>query len=383
MANVFFVPKFIVSGEGALHMSMDNMKEFGKKALIVTDDMMIKLGNVGKLTDELDGAGIEYAIYSGVNSEPTHTMVNEGIAIYNEGGCDFLIAIGGGSPMDTAKAIGAVITNGGNICDYQGKKLDNELPPIVAIPTTAGTGSEATRVSIIADTDRGIKLLISDIKLLASLAVVDPVFTMTAPPAVTANTGVDALCHAIESYTSNKAFPMSKLFSKAAVKKIFDHLPTAYADGSNVEARREMAEAATQAGIAFSNASVTVIHGMSRPIGALFHVPHGLSNAMLLKVCLPYIREGAEVELYELAKEIGAYNGDNTAEGADAFVAATNELLAKLNIQSPADFGIDKDEFFAQIDKMAHDGLGSGSPGNCKNVPTEDQLKEMYKALWD
>ena len=383
MANVFFVPKFIVSGEGALHMSMDNMKEFGKKALIVTDDMMIKLGNVGKLTDELDGAGIEYAIYSGVNSEPTHTMVNEGIEIYNEGGCDFLIAIGGGSPMDTAKAIGAVITNGGNICDYQGKKLDNELPPIVAIPTTAGTGSEATRVSIIADTDRGIKLLISDIKLLASLAVVDPVFTMTAPPAVTANTGVDALCHAIESYTSNKAFPMSKLFSKAAVKKIFDHLPTAYADGSNVEARREMAEAATQAGIAFSNASVTVIHGMSRPIGALFHVPHGLSNAMLLKVCLPYIREGAEVELYELAKEIGAYNGDNTAEGADAFVAATNELLAKLNIQSPADFGIDKDEFFAQIDKMAHDGLGSGSPANCKNVPTEDQLKEMYKALWD
>lgn len=383
MANVFFVPKFIVSGEGALHMSMDNMKEFGKKALIVTDDMMIKLGNVGKLTDELDGAGIEYAIYSGVNSEPTHTMVNEGIAIYNEGGCDFLIAIGGGSPMDTAKAIGAVITNGGNICDYQGKKLDNELPPIVAIPTTAGTGSEATRVSIIADTDRGIKLLISDIKLLASLAVVDPVFTMTAPPAVTANTGVDALCHAIESYTSNKAFPMSKLFSKAAVKKIFDHLPTAYVDGSNVEARREMAEAATQAGIAFSNASVTVIHGMSRPIGALFHVPHGLSNAMLLKVCLPYIREGAEVELYELAKEIGAYNGDNTAEGADAFVAATNELLAKLNIQSPADFGIDKDEFFAQIDKMAHDGLGSGSPGNCKNVPTEEQLKEMYKALWD
>lgn len=383
MANVFFVPKFIVSGEGALHMSMDNMKEFGKKALIVTDDMMIKLGNVGKLTDELDGAGIEYAIYSGVNSEPTHTMVNEGIAIYNEGGCDFLIAIGGGSPMDTAKAIGAVITNGGNICDYQGKKLDNELPPIVAIPTTAGTGSEATRVSIIADTDRGIKLLISDIKLLASLAVVDPVFTMTAPPAVTANTGVDALCHAIESYTSNKAFPMSKLFSKAAVKKIFDNLPTAYADGSNVEARREMAEAATQAGIAFSNASVTVIHGMSRPIGALFHVPHGLSNAMLLKVCLPYIREGAEVELYELAKEIGAYNGENTAEGADAFVAATNELLAKLNIQSPADFGIDKDEFFAQIDKMAHDGLGSGSPANCKNVPTEEQLKEMYKALWD
>jgi len=383
MANVFFVPKFIVSGEGALHMSMDNMKEFGKKALIVTDDMMIKLGNVGKLTDELDGAGIEYAIYSGVNSEPTHTMVNEGIEIYKEAGCEFLIAIGGGSPMDTAKAIGAVITNGGNICDYQGKKLDNELPPIVAIPTTAGTGSEATRVSIIADTDRGIKLLISDIKLLASLAVVDPVFTMTAPPAVTANTGVDALCHAIESYTSNKAFPMSKLFSKAAVKKIFDNLPTAYADGSNVEARREMAEAATQAGIAFSNASVTVIHGMSRPIGALFHVPHGLSNAMLLKVCLPYIREGAEVELYELAKEIGVYNGENTAEGADAFVAATNELLAKLNIQSPADFGIDKDEFFAQIDKMAHDGLGSGSPANCKNVPTEEQLKEMYKALWD
>lgn len=383
MANVFFVPKFIVTGDEALKASMDYMKDFGKKALIVTDDMMVKLGNVEKLTTELDAAGIAYTIYSGINSEPSHSMIDKGIEIYKENNCDFLIGIGGGSPMDSAKAIGAVVANGGSICDYMGKKIEKDLPPIVAIPTTAGTGSEATRVSIITNTDSGVKMLLSDVKLLASLAVIDPVFTMTAPPAVTANTGVDALCHALESYTSKKAFPMSKLYSLEAIKKIYQHLEVVYKDGSNVASRRAMAEASLEAGIAFSNASVSIIHGMSRPIGALFHVPHGLSNAMLLKVCLPYIREGAETELFELSKEIGVYEGDSVKDGADAFVARTNKLLDTLKIQTPADFGIDKDEFLAQIPKMAKDGLASGSPGNCKNVPSEEKIQELYKGLWD
>lgn len=383
MANVFFVPKFIVTGENALKTGMDYMKEFGEKALIVTDQMMVRLGNVSKLTEQLSAAGIDYKVYDGVNSEPTHTMVEEGVHIYKEENCSFLIGIGGGSPMDTAKAIGTVVSNGGTICDYMGKKIQKDLPLVVAIPTTAGTGSEATKVSIITDTDNGVKMLLSDTKLLASLAIVDPVFTMTAPPQVTANTGVDALCHAVESYTSARAFPMSRLFSLDAVCKIFRSLPEAYKNGSDIAARCEMAEASLEAGIAFSNASVTIIHGMSRPIGALFHVPHGLSNAMLLKVCLPYIKEGAEAELCQLAQAIGIYKGNNAKEGAEAFVMAANKLLKQLNIPSPKELGIDREDFFDKIPKMAKDAMASGSPLNCRNVPDEKQLEMLYARLWE
>ncbi len=381
MANVFSVPEFIITGEGALGKSMVYMKEFGKKALIVTDDMMVSLGNVNKLTAQLDDAEISYAVYSGVDAEPDHIMVEEGAALYIEKNCDFLIGIGGGSPIDTAKAIGVVVSSGGKISDYMHKRIPADLPPVAAIPTTAGTGTEATKVSIITDTEKGIKMLLSDPKLMADLAVVDPVFTMTVPQSVTANTGVDALCHAIESYTSRKAFPLSRMFSADAVKKIYRSLPKAYMDGSDIEARREMAEASLEAGIAFSNASVSIIHGMSRPIGAMFHVPHGLSNAMLLKVCLPYIREGAEEDIFFLAKETGIYKGNDIAEGADVFTDAVNELLHQLSVPGPDEVGIDREEFVKKIPKMAEDALSSGSPQNCLNIPDKNTIETLYLSL--
>lgn len=383
MANLFFTPQYIIAGENALDMAKDHLKSFGKKALIVTDEMMVKLGNVKKLTDVLDGVNVSYVVYPGINSEPTHTMIDEGVEIYKSEGCDFLIGIGGGSPMDSMKAIGAVVANGGSICDYMGKKLENDLPPMCTIPTTAGTGSEATKVSIISNTNAGVKMLLMDPKMMATLAIVDPVFTLTAPKGVTAATGVDALTHAMEAYTSKKAFSISDIYALSAIRRIFNNLYEAYENGSNVKARNEMAIAALEGGIAFSNASVTIIHGMSRPIGALFHVPHGLSNAMLLEVCLDFIKAGAVDRFCELAKAIGVYKpGMTEEEGADAFVAATKELLAKLNIQTPAEFGINKDEFFKQIPKMAEDALISGSPQNTRHTPTKEDIMDLYKALW-
>ncbi len=384
MANVFITPRYIYTGDGALKESMGYMATLGKKALIVTDDMMIKLKTVETLTKELDAAGIAYEVYSEINSEPVGEMIDKGVEVYKETGCDFAIGIGGGSPMDAAKAIATVVVNGGKITDYLGKKIEKDLPPVVAIPTTAGTGSEATKVSIITNQQTGVKMLLNDPKLYAEVAVVDPVFTMTAPPAVTAATGVDAFCHALESYTSRRAFPMTEIFSVSAIKRVFKHLHTAYVDGSNVEARREMAIASLEAGVAFSNASVTIIHGMSRPIGALFHVPHGLSNAMLLKVCLPHIRAGAPDKICQLAKEIGVFKeGMTVDQGADAFVDATFALLKSLNIQTPAEFGVDKEEFFRQIPKMTTDGLASGSPNNTMNIPTPEEVQALYKKLWD
>lgn len=384
MANLFFIPEYIITGEDALKMSTEYMKSFGKKALIVTDNMMVQLGNVKRLSDALDEIGVSYIIYSGINCEPTHSMIDEGVEIFKKEECDFLIGIGGGSPLDSMKAIGAVVTNGGSICDYMGKKIECKLPPTVAIPTTAGTGSEATKVSIITNTNTGVKMLLSDPKLMADLAVVDPIFSITVPPGVTAATGVDALTHAIEAYTSLKAFSMSDIYAKSAVKRIFENIYEVYTNGTNEKARREMAIAALEAGIAFSNASVTVVHGMSRPIGALFHVPHGLSNAMLLNVCLKYIKPGATARLCELAKTIGVFRqGMTPDEGAQAFVMATTALLRTLDIKTPEEFGIDKEEFFKQIPKMAEDALISGSPLNTRRTPNKDDLMMLYKELWD
>ncbi len=383
MANLFFVPQNIITGENAIHMSMAQIRSFGPKALIVTDDTMVKFGNVKKLTDELDKNDIRYKVYSGINSEPTHTMIDEGVKIYNKGGFDFLIGLGGGSPIDSMKAIGAVVSNGGSITQYKGKVIERDIPPTVAIPTTAGTGSEATKVSIITNTDTGVKMLLSDPKLMAKIAVVDPVFTLTVPPEVTAATGVDALTHAVEAYTSLRAFPMSDMYAISAVQKIFKNILEVYTNGSNIKARNEMATAALDGGIAFSNASVTIVHGMSRPIGALFHVPHGLSNAMLLEVCLKFLKPGATDRLCDLAKAIDVYaQGMTVEEGADAFVNAMIELLHKLNIKTLQQFGVKKDEFFKNIPKMASDALDSGSPGNTRRTPSNEEIQALYKELW-
>jgi len=383
MANLFIVPQFIFSGEGALKASMDQIASFGKKPMIVTDQAMVDLGSAGKLTDELKSHGLSYYLYADINTEPTHTMIDRGVELYQTEGCDFLIALGGGSPLDAMKAIGAVHTNGGNIRDYMGKKIENVLPHMCAIPTTAGTGSEATKVSIITNTDTDVKMLLLDPKLMVDLTVLDSDFTITVPPEVTAATGVDALTHAIEAYTSLKAFPMSDLFAVAAVEKIFENLHEVYINGTNAAARREMSIAAFEAGVAFSNASVTIVHGMSRPIGALFHIPHGMSNAMLLKVCLNFIKPGAVFKLYELAKAIGVYRvGMTVEEGADAFVTATIALLRALKIKTPMDYGVTKDEFFKQIPKMASDALASGSPLNTRRTPTKEDIQELYAKFW-
>lgn len=382
MANIFLTPNKIITGENALELSSCHIKTLGKKALIVTDNMMIKLGNLEKVTKVLETINIEYVIYSEVNSEPTNIMVEEGEKIYKDNDCDFLIALGGGSPIDTMKAIGAVLTNEGDISSYIGKLIENPLPNMVAIPTTAGTGSEATQFTIISDVEKSIKMLISGPVLMPNLAVIDPVFTMTAPPAVTAATGIDALTHAIEAYTSRKAQPMSDSFAISAVKRIFNNLKTVYVEGDNVQARAEMAIGSLEAGIAFNNASVTIVHGMSRPIGALFHVPHGLSNAMLLEKCLEFAKDGCEEKLADLAKAIGIENL-GVKESAEAFIEEVTKLCKELKIMTLEEFGVEKEEFYSVLDKMAEDALISKSPLNTMRIPTKEEIIEIYKSLWE
>ena len=384
MANVFLVPQYIVSGDDALKTSMDEIKSYGKKAMIVTDKNMVDLGYIKKLTDELDQIGISYFKYSDINSEPNHTMIDAGVKLFKNENCDFLIALGGGSPIDAMKAIGAVHANGGSICDYVGKVLSNDLPRMCAIPTTAGTGSEVTRFSIIANADTNVKMLLNNPKLIVDCAILDSELTLTQPQSVTAATGIDALTHALEAYTSVKANVMSELFAVSAIKRIFANLNEVFTNGTNKAARKEMSLAAFEAGVSFSNASVTIVHGMSRPIGALFHVPHGMSNAMLLKVCLDYLKTGVVDRLCELSKVIGVYKaGMTTEEGSEAFVAAVNGLIRAMRIQTPMDFGIKKEEFLKYIPKMSEDAMASGSPLNTRRKPSKEDIMELYTRFWN
>ena len=383
MAREFIVPGQIISGSGALNMAEEVLKGLGKKALIVTDKVMIQLGNCAKVEAALKNQGVEYAIYSEIVGEPTDTMIENGLKLYKEEGCDFLVALGGGSPIDSMKAIGSLVINGGCISDYMGKVIDVEMPPMVAIPTTAGTGSEATQFTIITDTKKNIKMLLKGKVLMPSLAIIDPQFTMTAPPKITAATGLDALCHAVEAYTSRKAQTLSDTFAMSAVKRIFKYLPAAFKDGSHEEARVQMSVAALEAGIAFNNASVTIIHGMSRPIGALFHVAHGLSNAMLLKECLTFALEGAYDRFADLGRAVGvAVDTDSDKEASEKFLAAVEVITKELETPTLGEFGIDKDEFFKVIDKMAFDAMDSGSPQNTMREVTEDDVKQIYRNLW-
>lgn len=383
MAREFIVPGQIITGAGALHMAESTLGQFGKKAMIVTDKVMIQLGNCAKVEEALSNQGIAYTVYSEIVGEPTDTMIENGLKQYREEECDFLVALGGGSPIDSMKAIGSLVKNGGNISDYMGKVIDVEMPPMVAIPTTAGTGSEATQFTIITDTKKDVKMLLKGKVLMPNLAISDPQFTMTAPPKITAATGLDALCHAVEAYTSNKAQTLSDTFALSAVKRIFQYLPTAFHDGQNEEARVQMSVAALEAGIAFNNASVTLIHGMSRPIGALFHVAHGLSNAMLMKECLSYALEGAYDRFAELGRSIGAASAaDSDKEASEKFLAAVVALTEELETPTLEEYGIDREVFFRMIEKMASDAMESGSPQNTRRTVTQADVEQIYRNLW-
>ncbi len=291
--------------------------------------------------------------------------------------------------MDTAKAIMFMSTQpeGKKINEFMHVNIDMPVPYLVAIPTTAGTGSEVTKNTIIADTENNVKMLLGGPSIIPALAVVDPTFTMTAPPSVTAATGIDALCHSIEAYTSRKAQPLTDTFALSAIKKIHKSLPICYKDGKNVEARLQMSIAATEAGIAFNNASVTVVHGMSRPIGALFHIAHGVSNAILLPACMKFAIEENTARFATIARVMGvADDATPDHDAAEAFVAEVTRFCKEVGIPSAESLleqrGFKKEDFLAQLDKMASDALESGSPQNTMRIPTKEQLIEIYKELF-
>lgn len=379
----FVIPNHTVVGTNVLGEAAPLLKKIGNKAFIVTGRHVAVSDMMKQLTALLDENGIGCVIFDGITGEPTDTMIENGVEMLKSSGCDFIIGIGGGSPLDSAKAIAAMAVNEGSIADYNGKEITGEILPLAAIPTTAGTGSEATKFTVITDSEKGIKMLLKGDVLVPKLAIVDSSFTVGAPKSVTSATGLDALTHAVEAYTSRKAFSMTDTLAVSAVKRIMKYLPIAYREPDNSLAREQMSIAALEAGICINNSSVTIVHGMSRPIGALFHVPHGMSNAMLLKECLSFAVSGAYEKFANLGRETSvASDSDSDETAAEKFIDSLQNICDVCEIPTLEQYGIDRDEYYSKISKMATDAVASGSPANTVKEVTVDDCIEIYKKLY-
>lgn len=257
-----------IFGEGALETAAPYIADFGKKALIVTGKIITKTGLAAKVQDVLSVRGISSVIFNDLPGEPDDKMIDAALSVFKSEKCDFIIGLGGGTPLDTAKAVAAIAVLPGKLSDFAGKEMSGDFAPLVLIPTTAGTGSEATKFFVYTDTATDAKLLMKGDALLPKLAVIDWTYTISSPVSITVATGMDALTHAVEAYTSKKSNPVTDIYCLDAIKQIFKYLPLAAKDGNDKTAREQMALAAYEAGVCINNSSVTLVHGMSRPIGA-------------------------------------------------------------------------------------------------------------------
>ncbi|MBN9897866.1 iron-containing alcohol dehydrogenase [Bacillus thuringiensis] len=382
----FWMPKSVLYGRNSLEKLGEQSKKLGKRAFIVTDTIMEKLGYIEKCIQQLNKKGITVSTYNKVDAEPTNVHVLEALSLCKEEKCDFIIGIGGGSCIDAAKAVAVLYTNGGEVEDYVQKdiEIENNPLPLIAIPTTSGTGSEVTSVAVITNKKTDVKMMMKHLSFIPKVAIIDPVLTSSLPPEITAATGIDALCHAIEAYISKFSQPLTDVLALSAIESIMKYLRIAYEDGRNMEAREAMMIASLQAGIAFSNASVTLVHGMSRPVGALFHVPHGISNAILLPTVLEFTKTSAVKRLAKIGRSLNKDLYSNSDEEvANYTLGEIKKLCYDLRIPNLKEYGIDEIEFENAISKMALDAIESGSPANNPRVPSYDEIKELYRECFN
>lgn len=385
MSHTINLPRMMEIGKDSRFKLPDLLKALGcKQPLIITDKMMVTLGYISEIQDILIAAEIHSEFFDDTIPEPTSSSIEAGVAKVKSGQYDSIIAVGGGSPIDSAKAISILGKFGGVIRDYKFPRQVNQAGlPIIAIPTTAGTGSECTRFTIITDDVSSEKMLCAGLGFLPVAAIVDYQLTMSLPARTTADTGIDALTHAIEAYVSKKASPYSDAQAIAAMRLIGPNLRTAYHEPNNELARERMMLGSTLAGIAFSNASVALVHGMSRPIGAFFHVPHGLSNAMLLPMVTEYSIQAAPERYADCARAIGVAHPDDSDDLANQkLVSALIQINQELKVPTLAEFGVEKSHFDEVVQTMAEQALASGSPGNNPRVPSIPEMVELYAKLW-
>ncbi|KZF06588.1 alcohol dehydrogenase [Rhodococcus sp. EPR-157] len=384
VANISF-PRFLKLGPGAVEELGSVLIDLDvQRPLLVTDAFMVSTGAAERLLKIIEATGKEAALFAETVPDPTTDSLQAGLDAAAAHDADAIIGFGGGSPMDTAKALAVLSTQGGVMRDFKAPRLyAGPALPIIAIPTTAGSGSEATQFTIITDVESDEKMLCPGLSFLPIASIVDSELTMSMPPRLTADTGVDALTHAIEAYVSKKANPISDGLALSAMRTIGKYLLRAYRDGSDREAREHMMHASTQAGMAFSNASVCLVHGMSRPIGAHFHVAHGLSNAMLLPAITSFSISGAQDRYADCARQLGAAERTDSDDSASKkLIEFIDTLCADVEVPRPGTYGIDRARWDELIPLMAEQALASGSPSNNPVVPTAEEIAELYRTVY-
>ncbi len=305
-----------------------------KNILIVSDATLNKLGLLDDMQAELAKRGVSYVVYDGIEPDPTVAQIEAGFAVLQDNNCEAVLAVGGGSPIDGAKVIAAMATNPKPILKMAGlMKVRKPLLPLYVVPTTAGTGSEVSVGAVVSDTVNKRKLVLADLTLVPKMACLDGEIYLGVPPAVTADTGMDALTHAVESYLSRNHFESSDKMALAAVRLIMVNLPRVYENGKDLEARQNMALAAHYAGIAMSKAGLGYVHAIAHNFGALYHVPHGRANAMVMPYVLEYSKPACTDRLAELARVSGLGEaGDSEAKLADRFIAKVREMNSSFGI---------------------------------------------------
>lgn len=375
-------PRLIRIGGGVAAETAEVLTQLGlSRPLIVTDPTIARL-HLARVTDVLDQQGLSWGLFDQVIADPTDRCIDAGLAAFGSGAYDCVIGFGGGSAMDAAKAVSFMAVNPGHVRDYKApRQIDRCGVPIILIPTTGGTGSELTRWCVITDTENPEKYNLSGLACVATAALIDWTFSLTKPARITADTAVDTLTHAIEAYVSRRAFPYSDGFALSAMPLVAAYARRAYTDPADAEAREGLMLAAAQAGMAFSSASVALVHGMSRPIGAHFHVAHGLSNAMLLPAVTAFSVEAAPARYATCARVMGmAGDGEPDASACAKLIAGLRQLNAELAVPSPTDLGHVAED--AMLDLMARQALASGSPDNNPRVPTASEIVGLYKEIW-
>lgn len=383
MINRFILNEVSYFGPGARKNLPEIIGRLGaRKALVVTDPGLIKFGVTALVTDVLDGAGIAYEVFSDVKPNPTVTNVRQGIDAYHKSGADFMIAVGGGSAIDTAKAIGIVVNNPefADIVSLEGcAPTKHKSVPVIALPTTAGTAAETTINYVIIDEAKQKKMVCVDPNDIPAVAVIDSELMYSLPRSLTAATGMDALTHAIEGYITKGAWAMSDMFEIEAIRMIARHLPVAVEHPSDVEARDGMAVAQYIAGMAFSNVGLGLVHGMAHPMGSLFDVPHGVANALLLPTVMEYNMPACLDKYPEIARAMGVNtDGMTREEASQAACRAVRDLAVRVGIpQHLTELGITKNDIPALSRQAIEDVC---TPGNPRDVDLAT-IEALYTAV--
>ena len=376
----FEVPTVVKHAPGALECLADQVQALGvKRPMLVTDPGLVKAGLVERATGVLQAGQVDYVLFDGVIANPPIKLVDDAAAMYKAEKCDGLIGFGGGSPMDTAKAIGVVAENGGSILSYEWadpQPILKRIPPLITVPTTAGTGSEVTLWSVITDPKRHIKYNAGGTGLIApTVALIDPLLMLDMPAHITASTGLDALTHAIECYTCAYAQPWPDAVALWAIETLAQWLPIAFAQGHNIEARYKVAMAAMLAGMSYGTESAGAVHAMSQTAGGYYDLPHGVLTAAMLPPVMAYNYLGEPAKYARIAQAMGVNTwGMTMFEAAEEAVDAVTTLVETLEIPSLSELGVKEEDIPMLVDLAYNDPQTIGNP--------RDLTRKSYEQIY-